>query len=476
MKDRAAAGPCPSYDTMGERASRKTGRRVARKGLTGPKVLVVPPGPRSKAALERKEKFVTKGLRVGLPLELVRAEGPFVQDADGNVYVDLGVGIGVHNAGHRPPEVTRAAKAQLDKLTHICYMVSTYGPYTDLAEVMAGICPPGLTQSIFLNSGSEAIENAVKIARASTKKPWIVSFRTAFHGRTLLDISLTGKEKPYREGFGPLLREVILTDYAYPYRDPEGRSPAECAKARVEEIEAAITKPEVEGHVGMVVAEPVQGEGGVIVPPKEFFPLLRKLCDEHGMLLIDDEVQAGMGRTGKLWAIDHWSTVPDLLVSGKALGGGLPLGGVTGRPEIMQAPGPASLGGTFGGNPVVCAAALEAVKVIQRALPRVPRLESLIGKRLREIFDTCDRVGEVRGIGAMWALEFVKDRRTKEPDSDLARAVQLAGLKNGLMLLTAGYHSNCVRLLPPLNIPLPLMDKALGLLEDSVEMALAGKT
>ncbi len=461
---------------MAKRSPKKPARKAAaRKGLTGPRIVVVPPGPRSKAALERKERFVTRGLRVGLPLELVRAEGPFVQDADGNVYVDLGVGIGVHNAGHRPPQVTRAAKAQLDKLTHICYMVSTYKPYTDLAEVMAKICPPGLTQSLFLNSGSEAVENAVKIARSYTKKPWIVSFRTAFHGRTLLDISLTGKEKPYREGFGPLFREVMILDYAYPYRDPENRPPAECAKVRVEEIEAAISKPEVDGQVGMIIAEPVQGEGGIIVPPKEFFPLLRKLCDDHGILLVDDEVQAGMGRTGKLWGIDHWSTVPDLLVSGKALGGGLPLGGVTGKPAIMEAPGPASLGGTFGGNPVVCAAALEAVKVIQRAIPKVPRLEAIMGKRLNEIFEGRDRIGEVRGIGAMWALEFVKDRRTKEPDADLARAVQLSGLKNGLMLLPAGYYGNCVRLLPPLNIPLPLMDRAFDLLEDSIDMALAGK-
>jgi 4-aminobutyrate aminotransferase/(S)-3-amino-2-methylpropionate transaminase len=461
---------------MAKRSAKKSARKVAaRKGLTGPRIVVAPPGPKSKAALERKEKFVTKGLRVGLPLEITRAEGPFVQDADGNVYVDLGVGIGVHNAGHRPPEVIRAAKTQLDKLTHICYMVATYGPYTDLAEVMAEICPPGMTQSVFLNSGSEAIENAVKIARAYTKKPWIVSFRTAFHGRTLLDISLTGKEKPYREGFGPLVREVLLMDYAYPYRDPEGRSPAECAKARVEEIEAAITKPEVDGRVGMIVAEPVQGEGGIIVPPKEFFPLLRRLCDDHGILLVDDEVQAGMGRTGLLWGIDHWNTVPDLLVSGKALGGGLPLGGVTGPQKIMDAPGPASLGGTFGGNPVVCAAALEAVKGIQKILPKVPRLEALMHTRLDELCGRFERIGEVRGIGAMWGIEFVKDRRTKEPDTDLARAVQLNGLKNGLMLLTAGYHNNCVRLLPPLNIPLPLMTQAFDRLEDTIAQALTGK-
>jgi len=446
----------------------------AKRGLRGPKVVVEPPGPKSKAAMARKEKFVTRALRVGLPIDLVRAEGPLVQDADGNVYVDLGVGIGVHNAGHRPPSVVRAAKAQLDRLTHICYMVSTYEPYTALAERMAGICPPGLTKSIFLNSGSEAIENAVKIARASTKKPWLVSFKTAFHGRTLLDISLTGKEKPYKEGFGPFVREVILADYAYPYRDPQGLPPSECAKARVEEIDSLLASAQVEGQVGALVAEPVQGEGGIIVPPKEFFPLLRKLCDDHGILLIDDEVQAGMGRTGRMWAIEHWGTVPDLLVSGKALGGGLPIGGVTGTPEVMDAPGPASLGGTFGGNPVVCAAALEAVKEIEKAIPKVPKLEALLRRRLGEIAESNECVGEARGIGAMWALEFVKDRRTKEPDADLARAVQLAGLRNGLMLLTAGFHSNCVRFLPPLNIPLPLLEDAMGRLEVSLRAAVAG--
>jgi 4-aminobutyrate aminotransferase/(S)-3-amino-2-methylpropionate transaminase len=446
-----------------------------RTALRGPKIVVVPPGPKSKAALARKEKYVTRGLKVGLPIDLVRGEGPFVQDADGNVYVDLGGGIGVHTAGHRPAGVVKAAKAQLDRLTHICYMVSTYGPYTDLAERFAEIAPPGLTKSIFLNSGSEGVENAVKIARAATKRPNIVSFRSSFHGRTLLDISLTGKDKPYKEGFGPFVREVLHADFPYVYRDPAGRSPADVAKARVEEIERLVTDPGTKGTVAAIISEPVQGEGGFIVPPKEFFPLLRTLCDDHGIILIDDEVQAGMGRTGKMWAIEHWKTTPDLLVSGKAVAGGLPFGGVTGKAELMDAPKPGGLGGTFGGNPVVCAAALEAIGAIEKAMPKVPRLEALLRKRLGGIAGDHDRVGEARGIGAMWALEFVRDRRTKEPDADLARAVQLAGLRNGLMLLTAGYHGNCIRLLPPINIPLPTMEKALDLLEDSLEMALAGK-
>src|SRR5216117_1381984 len=410
-----------------------------KKELRGPKIVSVPPGPESKAAMARKEKFITNAVKVALPIDVTFAEGSFVQDADGNVYVDLGGGIGVQTAGHRPPPVIRAAKDELDRLTHISFMVATYAPYTDLAAQMAEICPPGLTKSIFLNSGSEAIENAVKISRAATKRAWLVSFKTAFHGRTLLDISLTGKDKPYREGFGPLVREVILADYAYPYRDPQGLPPAECAKARVEEIERLINQPEVAGHVAAILAEPVQGEGGMIVPPKEFFPLLRRLCDRHGILLIDDEVQAGAGRTGKMWAIENWNTVPDLLVSGKAIGGGLPFGGVTGTPAVMDAPGPGSLGGTFGGNPIVCAAALKAVDEIEKALPGTRRLEALIRKRLGEMAERQERVGEARGIGAMWALEFVKDRRTKEPDVDLARAVQAAGLRNGLILLTAGF-------------------------------------
>lgn len=445
------------------------------KRIRGPKIVTVPPGPRSRAAAASRSQFVTSGLRTALPIDLAYAEGPFVQDADGNVYIDLGVGIGVHNIGHRPRAVIQAAKAQLDRLTHVSYMVATYAPYTELGERMAEICPPGLTKSIFLNSGSEAIENAVKIARAYTKKPWIVSFRTAFHGRTVLDISLTGKEKPYREGFGPLVREVILADYPYPYRDPSHLAGAELARARVEAIEDALRRPEVEGKVGILVLEPVQGEGGIIVPPKQFFPLVRKLCDDHEIVLIDDEVQAGMGRTGKLWAIEHWATVPDLLVSGKALGGGLPLGGVTGKPEIMDAPSPASLGGTFGGNPVVCAAGLETVNLVQEILPKVPELASLIQRRLDKMYASFDRIGDVRGLGAMWGLEFVRDRRTKEPDADLAKAVQFAGLRSGILLLMAGFYNNCIRLLPPLNIPLFLMDQAFDLLEESLDMALAGK-
>jgi len=437
--------------------------------LRGPRIVKTPPGPKSRAAMAAKERFVSNGVRVGLPIDLVRAEGPFVEDADGNVYVDLTTGIGVQNFGHRPAAAVRAAKAQLDAFTHISFMVAMYDPYIDLAKAMARLCPPGLTKSIFLNSGSEAIENAVKIARAATRRAWLISFRTSFHGRTLLGLSLMGRHKPYRAGFGPFLRETLLCDYPYVYRDPEGRGPADVANAAIDRIEREIAAADVKGNVAAIFAEPVQGEGGIIVPPKEFFPALRKLCDTHGIVLVDDEVQAGMGRTGRVWATEHWQTVPDLLVSGKAVGAGLPFGGVTGKPAFMDAPNPGSLGGTFGGNPAVCAAALEAVSIVRKAIRGVPRLERMIRSRLAELQEADPHVGDVRGLGAMWALELVKDPRTKEPDPDRARAVQLEAMRRGVMLLTAGFYGNCVRLLPPLTISPSLLESSLDIVADALE-------
>ena len=414
-----------------------------------------------------KERHVTNGIRVGLPVDIVRANGPYVQDADGNVYVDFTTGIGVQSFGHGPSPATRAAQNQLDALTHISFMVALYEPYIDLAKAMAKIAPRGLSKSIFLNSGSEAIENAVKVARAATGRAWLISFRTSFHGRTLLGLSLTGRHRPYRIGFGPFLREVVLCEYPYVYRDRQGRGPADVVNASLDRIEREIKAPDVGGNVAAILAEPVQGEGGIIVPPKEFFPALRKLCDTHGIVFIDDEVQAGMGRTGRVWGTEHWRTIPDLLVSGKAVGAGLPFGGVTGKPNLMDAPGPGSLGGTFGGNPVVCAAALECVGLVRTAMRQVPRLERMIHRRLTELQEEDPAIGDVRGLGAMWAMELVKDPKTKEPDPDLARAIQLEAMRRGLLVLTAGFYGNCVRLLPPLTTPPSLMETSLDLLADA---------
>jgi 4-aminobutyrate aminotransferase/(S)-3-amino-2-methylpropionate transaminase len=437
--------------------------------LKGPKIVVEPPGPKSKNALARKEKYITNGIKIGLPAALDVAEGPFMRDVDGNVYLDFTAGIGVHNCGHRPAAMVKACQDQLDKFIHICFMVSPYESYLRLAEEMSKICPGNLTKSIFLNSGSEAIENAVKIARAYTKKKWILSYKTAFHGRTFLDISLTGKEKPYREGFGPLVPYIQLLDYANCYRCPLCLEYPSCNLACADTIRTIMETSPLQGDVCTLVGEPVQGEGGFIPPPPGYWQKIRKICDDNGVVFIDDEVQTGFGRTGKMFAIEHWKCNPDMLVSGKGLSLGMPLGGVTGKDEIMSAPGPASLGGTFGGNPVCCAGALESIKLTKKALPNTKMINKVELKRLKEWKEDVEVVGDVRGLGAMLGMELVKTRKGKEPVPELTRNIQLNCFKKGLYILTAGTYSNVIRLHPPLIIRQNLLEKGLDILESALK-------
>ena len=436
--------------------------------LKGPKIVVEPPGPKSKKILARKEKCVTDGIRIGLPTALDVAEGPFMRDVDGNVFLDFTAGIGVHNCGHRPEAMVKACKDQLDKFIHICVMVSPYESYIKLAEEMAKICPGKLEKSIFLNSGSEAIENALKIARSYTKKTWIVSYKTSFHGRTFMDISLTGKEKPYREGFGPLMDNVLKVDFAYCYRCPQSLEYPSCNLACADRIRALVEMEPQKGNVCAFVAEPVQGEGGFINPPPGYWEKIRKICDDNDIVFIDDEVQTGFGRTGKMFAIEHWNVVPDIIVSGKGLSLGMPLGGVTGKAAIMAAPPPASLGGTFGGNPVCCAGALESIKMTKKALPNTKMINKVETKRLKEWKAKYEVVGDVRGLGAMMAMELVKTKAGKEPATELTRAIQLNCFKKGLYILTAGTYSNVIRLHPPLVIDQKLLEKGLDILESAL--------
>jgi 4-aminobutyrate aminotransferase/(S)-3-amino-2-methylpropionate transaminase len=437
--------------------------------LKGPKIVVEPPGPKSQKAMARKEKYVTNGIKIGLPASLELAEGPFLKDVDGNVYLDFTAGIGVHNCGHRPAAMVKACQDQLDKFIHICFMVSPYESYLKLAEEMSKICPGNLQKSIFLNSGSEAIENAVKIARAYTKKKWILSYRTAFHGRTFLDISLTGKEKPYREGFGPLVPYIQLVEYAYCYRCPLCLEYPSCNLACADTIRTVMETSPLQGDVCCLVGEPVQGEGGFINPPPGYWEKIRKICDDNGVLFIDDEVQTGFGRTGKMFAIEHWKCDPDMLVSGKGLSLGMPLGGVTGKDSVMSAPAPASLGGTFGGNPVACAGALESIKLTKKALPNTKMINKVELKRLNEWKEEIQAVGDVRGLGAMIGMELVKTRKGKEPVPELTRNIQLNCFKKGLYILTAGTYGNVIRLHPPLIIKRDLLETGLDILESALK-------
>lgn len=437
--------------------------------LKGPKIVVEPPGPKSRKAMARKEKYITNGIKIGLPAELDVAEGPFMRDVDGNVYLDFTAGIGVHNCGHRPAAMVKAAQDQLDKFIHICFMVSPYESYLKLAEEMSKICPGNLTKSIFLNSGSEAIENAVKIARSYTKRKWIVSYRTAFHGRTFLDISLTGKEKPYREGFGPLVPYVQHVEFAYCYRCPLCLEYPSCGIVCAETIRTVMETKPLEGDVCAFLGEPEQGEGGFINPPPGYWEKIRKICDDTGAVFIDDEVQTGFGRTGKMFAIEHWKADPDLLISGKGLSLGMPLGGVTGKEEIMASPGPASLGGTFGGNPVCCAGALESIKLTKKALPNTKMINKVEMKRLKQWKDDIEVVGDVRGLGAMLGLELVKTKKGKEPVPELTRNIQLNCFKKGLYILTAGQYGNVIRLHPPLIIKQDLLETGLDILESAIK-------
>jgi len=437
------------------------------------KIVATPPGPKAKAAYAKKQKFVTTGMKTTLVTNLYKGEGSMLYDTDGNAFIDFTTGIAVHNFGHRPKQVVDAVKKQADRLWHICYMVSLYDPYTDLAEKIYEISPgKKLKRSIFLNSGSEANENALKIARAYNRKKWIASFKTSFHGRTMLDISLTAKEKPYRDGFGPLFQDVVHLDFAYCYRCHLGLEYPGCDLACVDQIRETLESEPYEGNVSAMFIEPIQGEGGFMVPPPGYFQKLYKVCKDNGIIFIDDEVQAGMGRTGKMWAIEHWKTVPDILVSGKAIAAGMPIAGATGREEIMSSSYPGQLGGTYGGNPLACAAALECIKLAKKTLPNVKNVEKVLSRRLNEMYDQFSSIGEVRGKGAMYALEFVKNRRTKKEAPDIAAAVQQQCFKNGLFILTAGTVNQVIRFLPALNVPARLLENGLDIVEESIAKAI----
>ena len=418
--------------------------------------------------IEARERYVARGISTS-PLVVARAEGARIWDADGRSYIDFAGGIACQNTGHGLASVVAAIHEQVDRYLHQCFMVGLYEPYVEVCRQLAELSPcAGEQKSLLLNSGAEAIDNAVKIARAATGRQAVVVFENSFHGRTLLTMAMTGNVK-YKRGFGPFPPAVYRVPAPYPYRGMA----SDDSLAALEHLFSADVEPE---SVACVVLEPVQGEGGFIPMPADFPGRLAELCARHAILYVDDEVQSGVGRTGPVWAIEHYDVEPDLLVSGKSLGGGLPLAGVTGRAEVMDAVEPGGLGGTFGGNPVSCAAALAVLQEVSTAefRTRADDLGVRLRERLEAIAGRIPAVGEVRGLGPMLALELVSDAETKEPAGELAkRTVELAR-ERGLVLLTCGLHGNVVRILAPISISPEELDEGLTILEEALVDAGAG--
>jgi 4-aminobutyrate aminotransferase len=403
-----------------------------------------------------RARYVPRG--VSTPsLVVERAEGARVWDVDGREYLDFAGGIGCQNLGHGRSAVTAAIHEQVDRYLHQCFMVGTYEPYVDLCRRLDEVWPGAAeTKSILVNSGAEAVENAVKIARAATGRDAVIVFDRAFHGRTYLTMAMTAK-LVYKQGFGPLGTDTYRAPAPYPYR---GVSTDDALRG----LELLFAQDVDPGAVAAIVLEPVQGEGGFIPMPAEFVQALRRVCDEHGILYVDDEVQSGCGRTGAMWAIEQLGVEPDILVAGKTLGGGLPLASVTGRAEVMEAVHPGGLGGTFGGNPVACAAALAVLDELTATgfRERAEEVGALLRRRLGEIAARQPVVGEVRGLGAMLALELA------EPTADAARATTTAALAKGLLLLSCGVYGNVIRLLPPLTATDEELEHGLELLEEAL--------
>jgi 4-aminobutyrate aminotransferase / (S)-3-amino-2-methylpropionate transaminase / 5-aminovalerate transaminase len=419
--------------------------------------------------IEARERYVAHGISTS-PLVVARAEGARIWDADARSYIDFAGGIACQNAGHGFAPAVAAIHEQVDRYLHQCFMVGLYEPYVEVCRRLADLspCAGDEQKSLLVNSGAEAIENAVKIARVATGRQAVIVFENSFHGRTLLTMAMTGNVK-YKRGFGPFPPGVYRVPAPYPYRGIFSDE----SLAALEHLFKADVEPE---SIACVVLEPVQGEGGFIPMPADFPGRLAELCMRHGILYVDDEVQSGVGRTGSVWAIEHYGVEPDLLVSGKSLGGGLPLAGVTGRAEVMDAVEPGGLGGTFGGNPVSCAAALAVLDEVATAefRARADDLAVRLGERLERIAGRLATVGEVRGLGPMLALELVADPETKEPASGLARRTIELARERGLVLLACGLHGNVVRILAPISIPPEELEEGLTILEEALVDAGAG--
>jgi 4-aminobutyrate aminotransferase / (S)-3-amino-2-methylpropionate transaminase / 5-aminovalerate transaminase len=450
------------------------------------------PGPLSQALMERRHKAVPRGPYNTAPIFIHNARGAILEDVDGNTYIDFAGGLGCLIVGNTAPEVVTAIKDQADDYLHTCFHVTMNEPYVALAERLNRLVPGNFEKkTFFVNSGAEAVENAVKIARSYTGRRAVIAFEDAFHGRTLLALSLTSKVAPYKLGFGPFAPEVYRLPYAYCYRCPY--SACQCAPLTGDQaitsdtdalklpcvgaIDEFFQRHVAPSEVAAIIVEPVLGEGGFVVPPGGFLKGLERICRKHGIVLIVDEVQTGMGRTGAIFASERYGIEPDILITAKSLAGGLPLGSITGRAEIMDHPIAGGLGGTFGGNPLACRAALAAIDIIekQNLCERALDIGHRLIERFRRLYDEIELIGDVRGLGAMCAIELVKDRSTKEPAKAETEEFKKLACERGLITITAGTFGNCIRVLAPLVISDEELELGLDIMEESLKTVAGGR-
>jgi len=429
------------------------------------------PGPRSHEWMKRRETAVPRGHQQATPIFVAHAEGAVLDDVDGNRFIDFAGGIGCQNVGHRSPSVMAAIRDQLDRYLHLCFSVTPYEGYVRLAERLNAITPGDFPKkTLLVNSGAEAVENAVKIARSYTHRPAVIAFEDAFHGRTLLTMSLTSKTHPYKTDFGPFASDIYRIPYAYCYRCSYSMQYPSCGVFCAHHLEDTFKRVVAAEAVAAVVAEPVLGEGGFVAPPPEFFKILQNICKRHSILLIADEIQTGFGRTGSLFACARYGVTPDLMTTAKSLGGGLQLAAVTGRAEIMDAPVMGSLGGTYAGHPLACAAALAALDQFEdgRLSARAQELGDRFSERAQAWQKRWPMIGDVRGLGAMRAIEFVRSRESREPAGEETKQIVRSCYEHGLIVLSTGTYGNVIRLLVPLVITDEQFEEGLAVLEPAI--------
>ena len=426
------------------------------------------PGPKSREIIARKDRVIAEPLSLVHPIVTAEARGATLTDVDGNTYIDFTGGVGCLNVGHSHPRVVEAAQEQIARFAHTDFTIVPYEVYVELAERLIAISPfTSPAKAAFFNAGTEAVENSIKFARSYTKRPAVIAFEGAFHGRTMLSMTMTSKTHPYKAGLGPFAPEVYRVPYPHAYRGIDVESALKSLRR------AFVTQVPAES-VAAIVMEPILGEGGFVVAPPDFVRGVRSLCDEHGIVFVVDEVQTGFGRTGRMWGVEHHGVEPDLMVVAKSIAAGLPLSGVIGKAEIMDSPPDSAIGGTYVGNPVAQAAALAVLDVFEDEglVERANAVGDTIRSRMLAWQERWHAIGDVRGLGAMLAIELVSDPVTKEPAADLASAVIQESFRNGLLLIKSGTDGNCIRVLTPLVIDESELDEALGVWEDALATVL----